>query len=224
MKKIPSLFERNWNHPDRPLLSNYSPEGSMMIKSMKKWIATRKWDGTACAIIDGRLYKRYDAKVNSDSRPKKAPPGEFVPCGDPDPVTGHWPGWVPIDTHDYWHHEAWERLMRYYLGIGSSTPPDWTYELCGPKINGNPEGLPFHALIPHGRTAYSDAPVKYDELCLWLQTRTPHIEGLVWWENGQILDSRKVKIKMTDFGVKRTPVPMTEEETHMVAAPLVGAL
>lgn len=224
MKKIACLFVRDWNSPDKGVTSEYSQAGLEMMGSNKKWTATRKWDGTACAIIGGRLYKRYDAKVDASGKPKKKVPGEFIPCGDPDPVTGHWPGWVPVEPHDYWHQEAWERLMRYYIGIGSVTPPDWTYELCGPKINGNPEGLPFHALIPHGRTAYPDAPVEYEKLKVWLQTRTPHIEGLVWWENGQVQESRKVKIKMVDLGLSRTPVPMTEEETHVVSAPLVGAL
>ena len=27
---------------------------------------------------------------------------------------------------------------------------DFTYELCGPKINGNPEKISRHTLVPHG--------------------------------------------------------------------------
>lgn len=50
----------------------------------------------------GKLYKRYDAK-----RGKPAPDG-FEPADEPDAVTGHWPGWVPVDVvnpdpGDVWH-------------------------------------------------------------------------------------------------------------------------
>lgn len=54
---------------------------------------TRKYDGTACAIIDGQLYKRYDAKKG------KTPPPFAIPCQEPDAITGHWPHWI-LCNHD----------------------------------------------------------------------------------------------------------------------------
>ena len=38
-------------------------EGLEWVLTDKDVIATIKWDGSACAIINGELYKRYDARV-----------------------------------------------------------------------------------------------------------------------------------------------------------------
>jgi len=85
--------------------------------------ATVKHDGTACLVEGGALFKRYDAK-NS----KPLPPG-FKACEpNPDPVTGHWPGWVPVvadDPASKWHVEAF-----------SDDLDDGTYELVGPPGSG----------------------------------------------------------------------------------------
>lgn len=89
--------------------------------------ATRKYDGTACAIIDGLLYKRYDVKKG------KAVPKFAIPCQEPDHITGHWPHWVLCQRDnpaDKYHFEGLDNLDR---------KEDGTYELCGPKIQGNPE-------------------------------------------------------------------------------------
>jgi hypothetical protein len=101
---------------------------------------TRKWDGTAVLVRSGKLYARFDCKKG------RTPPEGFSPCEpEPDPSTGHWPGWVEVtDQPQYkWHRKTFAQHPDLF---------DGTYELCGPKINGNPiEGLVFHH--PDGRMA-----------------------------------------------------------------------
>lgn len=81
MKKIPTLFERDFeNHKVvnvRPVLT--SPDLQWVLDGEGE--ATVKIDGTCCAVIDGVFYKRYDAKQG------KTPPAGAIPCCDPDPVT-----------------------------------------------------------------------------------------------------------------------------------------
>lgn len=60
MKKITTLFKKDPNDLGR-VINELSPENAWVLTS---GIATRKYDGTACAIINGMLYKRYDAKIN----------------------------------------------------------------------------------------------------------------------------------------------------------------
>ena len=58
--------------------------GSFVLKG--DIIARGKSKVGFCAIIDGKFYKRYDAKKG------KTPPEGAIPCQDaPDPVTGHFP-------------------------------------------------------------------------------------------------------------------------------------
>lgn len=185
MEKIISLFQRNYDG-DR-LVRNETVAGAEWVPA-GEGIATRKFDGTCCLVRDFRLFKRYDAK-----RGKTPPPG-FEPAQDPDPVTGHWPGWLPVGDgpDDRWHREAF-----------SPDLPDGTYELLGPKVQGNPEGLARHALIRHGADPLPDAPRDFDGLREFLRTR--NIEGIVWHHP----DGRMVKIKAKDFGFKRVAVVHT---------------
>lgn len=178
MKKIISLFQRNYDG-DRLVRDEVTPGAEWVLQG--EGVATRKYDGTCCMVRDGKLYKRYDAK-----RGKKPPEG-FEPAQDPDPKTGHWPGWLPVGDgpEDEWHREA----MGWY--------PDGTYELCGPKINGNPEGFYSHWLLNHGDCEYPHCPRTFTELKQWFLDW--NIEGIVWHHP----DGRMVKIKKKDFGLKR---------------------
>lgn len=179
MKKIISLFQRNYDS-NRLVRDELTPGAEWVAAG--GGIATRKFDGTCCMVRDYLLFKRYDAKRG------KSPPVGFIPSQDPDPVTGHWPGWLPVSDgpEDRWHREAF-----------ISPLPDGTYELIGPRINGNPEKADTHQLIPHGCIAYADCPRDYEGLKRWLAARD--IEGIVWHHP----DGRMVKIKKKDFGLKR---------------------
>lgn len=66
--------------------------------------------------------------------------------------------------------------------------------LCGPKINGNPEGCEAHGLLAHGAEhldLYS--PLDFEYLRDWL-SKTP-FEGIVWHHP----DGRMAKLKRRDF-------------------------
>jgi hypothetical protein len=181
MKKIISLFQRNYDG-DRLVRDEVVPDAEWVIDG--EGIATRKWDGTCCMIKDGILYKRYDIKKG-----RKKPDG-FIPAQEPDEKTGHWPGWVKVDENnpsDKWHTRAFAALQNKL---------DGTYELCGPKVQNNPEKFGSHFLIQHGES-FLCAPRTYNELKKWFIEKD--IEGIVWHHP----DGRMVKIKKKDFGLKR---------------------
>ena len=90
MKKIPTMFERTYeNHRVVGISDKVCPGMEWVLAG--EGVATVKIDGSCCAVINGELYKRYDAKKG------KKPPTGAIPCCDPDPITGHWPHWVKVD-------------------------------------------------------------------------------------------------------------------------------
>jgi len=180
MKKIPSLFKRNYKTHK---IYNEVTEGcEWVIKG--EGIPTRKFDGTACLLFKGKLYKRFDCKKG------RKRPEEGFPCQpEPDPETRHWPWWIPITNNDKYHKEAFMRMP--------TLMDDATYELCGPKINGNLEGLSCHILIAHGCEILKDCPTDFSALPEYMIQAG--IEGVVWWH----YDGRMCKIKLKDFGIKR---------------------
>jgi hypothetical protein len=133
MIKLKTLFKKDSNH-----------KATSEIQCL--WVANDgvkayiKRDGTACMIKKGVLYKRYDAKINKKTGKRKTPPIGAISCCPPDNVTGHWPHWVKCGEGDKYHAEAFNCLL---------DKADGTYELCGPKINGNNEKLTTHVLINH---------------------------------------------------------------------------
>lgn len=186
MKKIISLFQRNYEG-DRLVRDEVVPGAEWVLAG--EGVATRKYDGTCAMVQDGKLFKRYDAKQG------KTPPDGFIAAQEPDPVTGHWPGWLPVGEgkEDQWFRDGWANT----LDIFDEKVPDGTYELCGPKVQGNPEAYGFHELVPHGKSLLPEAPRTFSEIKEYLRDRD--IEGIVWHHP----DGRAVKIKKKDFGFKR---------------------
>lgn len=184
MKKIPSLFARDGRHITR----EFHPDASWVVNG--EGVATRKFDGTPVRIKEGRLFVRYDAKNG------KTPPPDFVPCQEaPDPITTHFPGWVPATRpEDIWVREAYESALRLEVGL-----PDWTYEACGPRIGANQEGYNSHILIKHGSHVLIDAPRTYDDLLEFFGNI--NMEGIVWWRDINDVDCDKVKITGSALGV-----------------------
>lgn len=192
MQKIISLFQRNYDS-DRLVRDEVTPGAEWVLAG--EGIPTLKWDGTCCMVKDNELYKRYDAKNG------KTPPEGFIPAQEPDPVTGHWPGWVIVGSgrEDRYHREAFRENAWW---------EDGTYELCGPKINGNKQNFFSHILVKHGKVVAGSVhtpvpnPVTFDSLKSFFaaidgQTHKD-IEGIVWHHP----DGRMVKIKKKDFGFK----------------------
>jgi hypothetical protein len=182
MKKISTVFKKDPNNLGR-VINEVNPENQWVIDG--EGIAYRKYDGTACAIIDGKLYKRFDLK------PGRSLPDNAIPCCEPDETTGHHPHWVPCvsgNPEDRWHWEAYHHM---------DFKSDGTYELVGPKINGNKDDLVNHKLVDH-QSGYIalNAPRSFDGLKEWLSER--NIEGVVFHHP----DGRMAKIRRKDFGLK----------------------
>ncbi len=175
MRKIISLFKRDYDGT-RLVYDEVVPGAEWVAAGAG--VATRKFDGTCCMVKEHKLYKRYDAK---EGRPT---PAGFIAAQDADPVTGHWPGWLLVGdgAEDRWYREAF-----------TGSEPNGTYELCGPKVQGNPEKFERHVLVPHGKEVLPDAPRTFDALKNYLENRG--IEGIVWHHP----DGRMVKIKRRDF-------------------------
>lgn len=197
MKKIPTLFERVYeNHKIVDILPNVTKGMEWVLAG--EGIATIKWDGACCAIIDGELYKRYDAKKG------RKPSEGAIPCCDPDPVTGHWPHWVKCDKDnpaDKWFFDAYE----FEIGIQGPRLADGTYEAVGPAFNGNPYGREFNHLHRHGiDMVYVERT--FEGIKRFLEEKP--FEGIVFWKDGE----PKCKIKRTDFGFPWPP--KRKEETH----------
>jgi hypothetical protein len=182
MKKIISLFKRDYE--GNRDVRNEVVDGAEWVLA-GEGLPTRKYDGTCCLVRGGQLFKRYDAKNG------KKPPDGFEPAQDPDPITGHWPGWLPCksgDPQDRWHFEAFGQ---------SESLVDGTYELCGPKIQGNPEKFDRHVLVPHGADILEGVPLSFDGIRDYFASHD--IEGIVWHHP----DGRMVKVKGKDFSGKR---------------------
>jgi len=186
MKKIPTLFERDFS-PDHRVkaLNKVTPGLEGVLRGEGE--ATIKVDGTATAMIDGRFYKRFDAKNG-----RKIPEGA-IECDKPDPVTGHWPHWVPVDwssKEDCWFVEAFNNADQLPFEENA------TYEAVGPHFNGNPHKLPHDTLWRHGELKLEIPDRSYEGIRDFLKSH--NYEGIVFWKDGRPW----CKIKRTDFGFK----------------------
>lgn len=141
-----------------------------------------KWDGSCCAVIGGKFYRRYDAKHG-----KPVPEGAIKCQEEAAPVTGHLPCWVKCrrdNPNDRWYWVAYD---------DTETHPDGTYEAIGPHFRANPYGLDTDILKPHGKDVI-EVERSFRGLREYLETH--NIEGIVFWKNGE----PKCKIKRKDFG------------------------
>lgn len=190
MKKLSTLFKKDPNDLGR-VINKVNPENQWVIDG--KGMPTRKWDGTACAIIDGSLYKRYDAKRNKKTGMFKEVPKGSIECQEADNITGHHPHWIPCireDKSNKYHFQAFDKL---------EIKDNGTYELCGEKVQGNPENISGHELIPHLYYEFPhDVPRTFEGLKDFLTHM--NVEGIVFHHLG---DGRMCKIRKSDFGIKR---------------------
>lgn len=186
MKKIPTLFKREYDGLKIVGITDEITPGCE--EAFKNGIATVKFDGSCCAIINGVFYKRYDAKKG------KTPPEGAIPCCDPDPVTGHWPHWVKVDENDpadKWFIAAYTWNKEHGDGLS-----DGTYEAFGKHFNNNPYDMDFDRLIAHGIMGVN-VDRDFESIRKYLK-KWGNEEGLVFWLDGEPV----CKIKRTDFGLK----------------------
>lgn len=192
MKKIPTLFKREFEYNRVVRTLPEVTEGLEWVLSDLEVYATVKIDGACCSIINGEFYKRFDAKKG------KPYPEDAIKCQDaPDPITGHWPMWVKCDrdnSADKWFWEAFDN-SKNNIGV-----QDGTYEAIGKHFQDNPYRLYKDRIEKHGRRViYSlhlsnDVKRTYENIKEWLYFHK--VEGIVFWKNGQPI----CKIKRTDFG------------------------
>lgn len=182
MKKIPTLFNRDFEHNPRFVTKTLNPDASWVVNG--EGIATRKYDGTCCAIINGVFLKRRELRRGENE------PFDFI-LADYDQKTGKKQGWVEVGNgnDDKYHREAYEKL---------ENKSDGTFELLGKKVQGNPEGIANgHILLRHSEAeTYPDCPRDFDGLKAFLKDK--NIEGIVWHHQ----DGRMAKIKKRDFNYK----------------------
>lgn len=181
MKKIPTIFDRDWDGNRSRIINKPHPDCDWVFRG--EGVVTRKIDGSCCMVRDGALFKRRELKK-----------GEREPVGfemvDFDEETGKTIGWIPVteDPSDRWHREAFSPELA-----------DGTYELVGPKVQGNPEGYERHTLVRHDALIMTDQPPsrEFEALASWLAGKD--IEGIVFHHP----DGRMGKIKLRDFGLRR---------------------
>ena len=193
MKKIPTLFEREFDDGGKLKRVLETPKPGFEWVFDGEGVATEKVDGACCAIIGGKFYKRFDAKEG-----RKIPDGA-IPCMPMrDPYTGHWPHWLPVDFErggDKWFVAAYKN--------SPWITEDGTYEAVGPHFQNNPYGLDEDCLEKHGRIVIRDCPRTFEGIREYL--RTHEIEGICFWRDGKPM----CKIKRSDFGFK-WPVPLED--------------
>ena len=187
MKKISTLFKKDPKNLGR-VINEVNPDNEWAFAYGRP---TRKFDGTSCAIINGELYKRFDAKRTKKGF--KKPPEGAIPCQEADLITGHQPFWVKCvegDPSSKYHWEAFNKR--------SQPLEDGTYELCGEKINSNPENFTGHVLVRHDSEGLSLEDDSFDYIKQYLSEND--IEGIVFHHRE---DDRMCKIRKKDFGIKR---------------------
>lgn len=189
MRKIPTLFRRDLTDRRNPVLTAEVTPGCEWVLA-GEGTATRKYDGTCVAFLGGVWWARREVK------PGKPTPERFV-LVQHDPATGKTVGWVPVEESDFhrWFRQAVDETP-------ATTWVEGTYELIGPKVNGNPEGADVHVLVRHDDAEavkpFSRTFEGIRDTVLLLAEREG-FEGLVWHHP----DGRMAKIKARDFGAIR---------------------
>ncbi len=184
MQKILTLYRHDYDNGG--LVRDEVEEGARWVPAGQGQ-ASIKHDGTCCLVTSGRLYKRFHCREG------RALPDGFLQVQRVDQKDHRGKrviklyGWLPVsDTPgDVYHREAWENCTDLPAG---------TYELIGPRIQGNPYGLAKHILVRHGLCRIS-APTSYNGLRAFLMKHK--IEGIVFRHE----DGRMTKIKRRDFGL-----------------------
>jgi len=198
MKKIPTLLRRD---PDNraKVLDEVTPGCEWVMAGDGR--PTRKYDGVCVLIVIGRLIhlsageRIITGYVRRNVKPGKPTPDGFIHV-ETDPVTGITFGWEPV--HGTGFHRFFEEAVTNHNGAEMGPLVDGTYELCGPRINGNPEGLDQHLLFSHDRAETVgfalDHPLGFQELREGVALLAPW-EGVVWHHD----DGRMAKLKRRDL-------------------------
>lgn len=187
MKKISTLFKKDPQDLGR-VINEVNPENEWVFTY---GIPTRKFDGTATAIINGEIYKRYDVKKG-----RQVPDGA-IPCQEADLITGHHPHWLKC-SHDKNEDKYFFEGFNSLAELGKVE--DGTYELIGEKVQGNPEKIEGHKLVKHGCEVLQLPSLNFEDLKAFLSDAYNDIEGIVFHHKS---DGRMCKLRKSDFGIRR---------------------
>lgn len=183
MRKIPTVYLRD--EADRSKVTDQVNPGCEWVLA-GEGVPTRKYDGT-CVMFDGSAWW-----ARREVKPGKAEPSGFV-AEQHDDVTGKTVGWEPMGASPFakFHAEAI---------VGDETPG--TYELVGPRVQGNPDRYDRHTLVSHEDAMTPDQ--LYDasmgnnsppKMLVAFVGRKYGWEGIVWHH----ADGRMAKLKARDL-------------------------
>lgn len=189
MRKIPTVWMRDTERRQF-VVPTVAPGNEWVLDG--EGIAQRKVDGT-CVMFDGLLWW-----ARREYKPKhQVEPRTFVEI-EHDPKSGKSFGWVEAE------HSSFARfLVEAVTGPLPEGEIEWrpgTYELCGPKINGNHEELERHTLLRHDSlpTIHLTADMRTFEV---MQEYVRYLKQDKGWE-GLVFkhaDGRMAKIKWKDY-------------------------
>ena len=183
MKKIPTVFLRDFTDPRHPVLTDHHNSDCAWVFA-GEGVATQKYDGTCCRWDGKEWWTRREVKPG-----KPRPPGYVEVSADP--TTGKLIGWEPV------MQSGFAKMLAEALINEPGRYPIGTFELVGPKINGNPECATGHKLILHEdakRLDVSDLTFEGIRATV-LRYAELGIEGIVWHHP----DGRMAKIKARDL-------------------------
>lgn len=204
MRKIPSIFVR---HERSSLvdLEKINKECEWVFEENESMFITVKRDGTPVRYKNGVWFQRRTCKSRLD--PGQEPfihPIDFEPCQpapsyDDESKQWEWPGWVPLE-------QQYKKLVSEAVisrGEMKDEENGMTFELCGPKVNGNPEGCATHQLFVHASemVLWAGAKVLTREKLEELISALKH-EGVVIYSSRTIDGTMQcAKLKRRDLGL-----------------------
>lgn len=194
MKKIPMLFQLDWDDEGRSFVNFAQFNDTARTRlAFGNAVPTRKIDGTAMMLDEnGKWWARRIVK-----------PGKDAPAGFQevafDENTSKRVGWMPAEDSPF------AKFWRKALDNEAEEFAPGTFELIGPKINGNPENVEKDMLVAHGTTVIRGFPSAQEILNsddprallepFFSDFRGAGIEGVVWW----IDHVPAVKLRVKDF-------------------------
>lgn len=187
-RKMPALF--NIDRAKHRATETVNPKSAWIFRESST--VTLKIDGTGVVVDhDGNIFVRRTVKQG-----RVIPPNFRL--AEFDHVTGHAFGIEPFED------SPMKKFMIEALGLTGGNLTSGTFELVGPRINGNPMNLPIHTLIPHAQAVAKAIPdMRNIEPEKAFRTLLPiftvfgkhNVEGVVW----EGTEGRRVKLRVNDF-------------------------
>lgn len=186
MKKIKTIFERNWDGDKTVKKSYVAGFTPTMLEGAK---ATEKLDGTNVRVtIRNNVMVRLEKRRNPSKLQKATGIEE--------------PWYVDADENDTGDKYIFAAAKdRTYMGVEDG---EWSGEVIGENVQGNPLKLSGNRLVLFScdeAPVFENVPTDYDTLKDWLPKQMSKlgnccgIEGIVWHcKNGDMY-----KIKCKDF-------------------------